>query len=141
METENRKPIECVGCETCWKRKEFPSSVRTRMFVPVISAGIRSGVNCILENLPSIDLARTLASVVLPVPGVASSKIWPPATMAVMTISIVCPFPMMTFWMFSLNISSFSFALTQASVVIASDMISPLVYVISIVLVYINSCG
>lgn len=22
METENRKPIECVGCETCWKRKE-----------------------------------------------------------------------------------------------------------------------
>lgn len=22
METDNRKPIECVGCETCWKRKE-----------------------------------------------------------------------------------------------------------------------
>lgn len=22
METENRKPIECIGCETCWKRKE-----------------------------------------------------------------------------------------------------------------------
>lgn len=22
MEKENWKPIECVGCETCWKRKE-----------------------------------------------------------------------------------------------------------------------
>ena len=53
------------------------------MLRPVTSDGSKSGVNCILLNVPSIDLARDLAKTVLPVPGVSSSRTCPPAIIAV----------------------------------------------------------
>ena len=59
-----------------WKRKTRwpPSSMR--MFVPVMSAGIRSGVNWIRLKLQSMTSAIVRTSIVLPRPGTPSSRTW-----------------------------------------------------------------
>ena len=45
-----------------------------KKFIPVMSDGSRSGVNCILRNPASTDFASVLASRVFPVPGTSSSR-------------------------------------------------------------------
>ena len=59
-----------------WKRNTRwpPSSMR--MFVPVMSAGIRSGVNWIRLNEQSMTSAMVRTSMVLPRPGTPSSSTW-----------------------------------------------------------------
>lgn len=49
------------------------------MLVPVMSDGNRSGVNWMRENSADMEEDITLASVVLPTPGMSVSKTWPPA--------------------------------------------------------------
>ena len=59
-----------------WKRKtrEPPSSMR--MLVPVMSAGIRSGVNCTRLKVQSMTSAIVRTSIVLPRPGTPSRRTW-----------------------------------------------------------------
>ena len=56
-----------IGPGWNWKTRWPPSS--TRMFVPVMSAGIRSGVNWIRLNEQSMTSAMVRTSIVLPRPG------------------------------------------------------------------------
>ena len=44
-----------------------------------MSEGNESGVNCTRLNVVLLVRARALASVVFPVPGLSSSRTWPPA--------------------------------------------------------------
>ena len=67
------------------------------MFVPVTSAGIRSGVNCILEKLRSITLATVFTSWVFPVPGRPSSSTFPSAIMDIIILCITSFCPIMSF--------------------------------------------
>ena len=77
-----------------WKLNvEFPLSSFTMMFVPVTSAGIRSGVNWMRENgrlktRPSVRTRR-----VFPTPGTPSSSTFPPAIIAITVPSTTsfCP--------------------------------------------------
>ena len=88
---------------------------------PVISAGKRSGVNCILENFPSMEDAMTFASVVFPVPGVSSKSTCPPATSVVMTRSMVFSFPIITFLILLLRASILFFASSN----VLTDIFTP----------------
>ena len=59
-----------------WNRKiRWPPS-SMRMFVPVMSAGIRSGVNWMRLNEQSMTSAIVRTSIVLPRPGTPSSRTW-----------------------------------------------------------------
>src|SRR3954454_15516070 len=53
------------------------------------SAGSRSGVHCTRANCMSTDRARARASAVLPTPGASSTRTWPSATRATMTLPSV----------------------------------------------------
>ena len=59
-----------------WKRKTRLPPSSMRMFVPVMSAGIRSGVNWIRLNVQSMTSAIVRTSIVLPRPGTPSSRTW-----------------------------------------------------------------
>src|SRR5204862_189019 len=63
-----------------WKRNCRVPPSSTRMFVPVMSAGMRSGVNWIRLNEQSITSAIVLTSIVLPRPGTPSRSAWPLAS-------------------------------------------------------------
>ena len=52
---------------------------RSYMEKPVMSEGMVSGVNCTRLHSRSSALDSASASVVLPVPGTSSSRMWPPA--------------------------------------------------------------
>ena len=56
-----------------------PWSFSMIRLVPTMSAGIRSGVNCILENWQSIVCASVRTSIVFPNPGTPSKRALPPA--------------------------------------------------------------
>ena len=59
----------------CWNWKCFrPSASSTMMLVPMMSAGIRSGVNWMRENESSSPSESVLTSSVLPSPGTPSSS-------------------------------------------------------------------
>ena len=60
----------------CWKRKTRWPSSSMRMFVPVMSAGIRSGVNWIRLKVVSMTSAMVRTSIVLPSPGTPSRSTW-----------------------------------------------------------------
>ena len=80
-----------------WKRKLLPSSVRTRMLVPVISAGMRSGVNWMREKGRSSTFDSTRTRWVLPRPGTPSSSTLPPATTARSRCSTTSSWPIISF--------------------------------------------
>ncbi len=62
-----------------WKRKaRCPSMPSSMIFVPVISAGIRSGVNWIRLNFNFRAWPNVRINIVLPRPGTPSMRIWPP---------------------------------------------------------------
>src|SRR5262245_9807672 len=67
------------------------------MFVPVMSAGIRSGVNWIRLNEQSMTSAIVRTSIVLPRPGTPSSSTWLFASRPVMVCRISSRWPTMTF--------------------------------------------
>src|SRR5437867_3218873 len=60
-----------------WKRNCRVPPSSTRMFVPVMSAGMRSGVNWIRLNVQSMTSAIVRTSIVLPSPGTPSRSAWP----------------------------------------------------------------
>ena len=64
--------------------------------MPVMSLGIRSGVNWMRLKLRSRMRARLLISSVLARPGTPSSSTWPPAKRAISISSITCSWPTMT---------------------------------------------
>src|SRR5688500_15729777 len=66
------------------------------MFVPVMSAGIRSGVNWMRLNSRSRASASVRTSIVLPSPGTPSSKAWPPAMRQINTSRTTPDWPTMT---------------------------------------------
>jgi hypothetical protein len=53
---------------------------RSNTLVPVMSAGIRSGVNWMRWNSPATARARAFTSSVFPTPGTPSISAWPPAS-------------------------------------------------------------
>ena len=59
--------------------KRNACSSRSYMEKPVMSDGMVSGVNCTRLYSRSSAFDSASASVVLPVPGTSSSRIWPPA--------------------------------------------------------------
>jgi len=63
------------------------------MFVPVTSAGMRSGVNCILEKGRLNTLPSVRTSLVFPTPGTPSKSTFPPAIIAMTAPSTTsfCP--------------------------------------------------
>src|SRR6187402_1867431 len=64
--------------------------------VPMMSAGIRSGVNWMRENSSANDSASVRTSIVLPKPGTPSSSACDPASTQVMTPSITSRLPTIT---------------------------------------------
>jgi len=54
-------------------------SSRLKMWMPVMSEGIRSAVHCTRLKLPPSAAATDFASRVLPIPGTPCSSTWPPA--------------------------------------------------------------
>ena len=66
---EDRSPLE--------DELALPAGVSTRMFVPVTSAGIRSGVHCTRANRRSAASLSVLMSSVLPRPGGPSMSACP----------------------------------------------------------------
>ena len=77
-----------------WKSKYFePASSSTIMLVPMMSAGIRSGVNWMRENVASMHSASVRTSIVLPRPGTPSRSACPPARSVVMTPSTISSWP------------------------------------------------
>ncbi len=68
-----------------------------KTFVPVMSAGIRSGVNCIREKSHPNTCASVLTSRVFATPGTPSINTWLPVKIATRAISIALSCPMTTF--------------------------------------------
>ena len=68
----------------------------SRISVPVMSPGIRSGVNWMRENERSSTRARVLISSVLARPGTPSSRTCPPAKRAITISSTTRVWPTMT---------------------------------------------
>ena len=62
-----------------------------------MSAGIRSGVNWMRENVSDSVSASVRTSIVLPRPGTPSSSAWPPASMHVRTPSTTSRLPTIDF--------------------------------------------
>ncbi len=73
-----------------WNWKLFrPCSSSRMMFVPMMSEGIRSGVNCTRENFRFTASASVRTSIVLPRPGTPSSNTCPAAKNATSTPSMI----------------------------------------------------
>ena len=66
----------------------------SRMYVPVMSDGSRSGVNCTRRKFIDSVCANALTSVVLATPGLPSISTWPRATSAVRMASVTVGGPM-----------------------------------------------
>src|SRR5437773_164640 len=81
------------GTKTNWRRPSAPSLI-TR--VPVMSAGIRSTVNCTRLKVRSSASASERTMSVLPMPGTPSISTWPPAKNAVRMMSMACSWPTTT---------------------------------------------
>ena len=60
---------------------------------PTMSKGSTSGVNCTRLSFSSSARAKASASVVLPTPGMSSISTWPPASMAIQMVRMVCGLP------------------------------------------------
>ena len=71
-----------------WNPRSPPSSEMT--LVPVMSAGIRSGVNWTRLNERSSTSLSVRISIVLPRPGTPSSSAWPPASTQVRMPRTTC---------------------------------------------------
>jgi hypothetical protein len=67
-----------------------------KMLTPVTSLGRRSGVNWMRRTDASIDLAKVLASIVLPTPGTSSMSRCPLANRTVMVVRTTSGLPSMT---------------------------------------------
>ena len=82
--------------------KTGPSSVSNRSvdgrqtWVPTMSAGIRSGVNCSREKLPPTTSARVRTASVLATPGTPSSRTWPRASRPTSIRSTIWSWPTTT---------------------------------------------
>ena len=61
-----------------------------------MSLGSRSGVNWMRRKLQPMEVARLLASIVLPTPGTSSTRMWPWATRAASARSMTGVLPTMT---------------------------------------------
>ena len=74
------------------------NSVHCRLKIdkPVMSTGIRSGVNCTRLTEPSIERARALASDVLPTPGTSSRSRCPSANSVTSATRITSGLPTIT---------------------------------------------
>ena len=80
-----------------WNVKiRLPSGASITMFVPVMSAGIRSGVNWIRLKSSASELASVRTSNVLPSPGTPSSSAWPPTNRQVRTPWMISSWPTIT---------------------------------------------
>ena len=104
-----------------------PVSGSSRTFVPVMSDGIRSGVNWIRLKLTSRILAIELTMSVLASPGTPTSSTWPRVKIAARISSITSRWPMMTLFS-SVTITSREWRNSSRSCVIRSpavDMESP----------------
>ena len=84
-----------TGPGTNWKMRR-PSSVSCKMSVPVMSIGIRSGVNWIRLKLSERVSASLLTRRVLASPGTPISSAWPRENMQIANRSIVRSCPTMT---------------------------------------------
>jgi len=74
--------ISCSG----WKLKaRWPAASSIRMVVPVMSAGIKSGVNWMRPKRRSRARAKARTRLVFPRPGTPSSRAWPPAIRLIST--------------------------------------------------------
>ena len=73
-----------------------PSAAWLIMLVPVMSAGIRSGVNWTRRNLRSQARASASSIIVLPSPGTPSTRTLPPITSAVSVCSMTSSYPTIT---------------------------------------------
>ncbi len=71
--------------------------VSSMTVVPRMSAGIRSGVNWMRENVSESVSASVRTSIVLPRPGTPSRSAWPPASMHVSTPSTTSALPTIVF--------------------------------------------
>ena len=77
-----------------WNAKIFrPDASSASRLVPVMSAGIRSGVNWMREKVRPRISPRLRTISVLPNPGTPSSRQWPPHTSAMKTCSINASWP------------------------------------------------
>ena len=79
------------------RKSRRPRSSSSSTFVPVMSEGIRSGVNWMRLNWMSRIWARVLTISVLARPGTPTSRQWPRVKMAANICSITSAWPMMTF--------------------------------------------
>src|SRR5437773_840765 len=84
-----------------WKRKAWSRWSNTD--TPRMSEGNRSGVNWIRLKRAPMDRASALARVVLPVPGLSSSRTWPPLANAARSFRIAPDCPRMTVSMFRVS--------------------------------------
>jgi hypothetical protein len=69
---------------------------RLKTLVPVMSAGMRSGVNWILANSQPSTRASVRTRRVLATPGTPSMSAWFPVKMAISAFSMTSCWPMMT---------------------------------------------
>src|SRR2546426_7866055 len=81
-----------------WKWKAWSRWSNTD--TPRMSEGKRSGVNWIRLKRAPMDRASALARVVLPVPGLSSSRTWPPLAKAARSFRIALDCPRITVSMF-----------------------------------------
>src|SRR5262249_32665055 len=77
-------------------RKWKPCRSGSKMLVPTMSAGIRSGVNWMRLKSQVKMRARTRTSRVLAVPGMPSMSRWPPANSVTSSDSMTSPWPTIT---------------------------------------------
>jgi len=91
-----------------------PPSLSTIICVPTMSAGMRSGVNCILLNSNPRALLKDLTSSVLPSPGRPSIRTCPPQKKAISISFMSCVLPTTT-RLISSRIESKSFLKTSTS--------------------------
>ncbi len=91
-----RMTLAKTGPRTNWKRRWPVPLSSSRISLPVMSLGIRSGVNWMRLKLRSMTRARLLISSVLARPGTPSSSTWPPANRAIIISSTTWSWPTMT---------------------------------------------
>ena len=72
---------------------------RLKIDRPVMSTGIRSGVNCTRLTEPSIERASAFASDVFPTPGTSSTSRWPSANSVTSATRTTSGLPTITRWM------------------------------------------
>src|SRR5690606_9733168 len=86
-----------IGPFTNRKRRAPVAASSSRISVPVMSLGTRSGVNWIRRNSSAIASAIERIMSVLARPGTPTSSAWPPASIAMRTSSTTCSWPMIRF--------------------------------------------